>query len=333
MKPVMRQIFVGSGVTTAIAVLAIAFAWHIAVGAKSIPLGVVFEALVAPQADVFDHIVIRDLRVPRAIFAVVVGGGLAVAGALMQGVTRNPLAEPGLLGLLTGASFAVVMAVGVFDLAAPALVPFVAALGALVAAVTVWGIATAAPGGATPLTLVLSGAAVTAFLAALISIANLLGENTFENLRVWLTGTLAGRPPEVLIWTLPWLLLGLAIALSVARQVTALSMGDDMATGLGIDVARLRVLVLVAVVALTAAAVAIAGPLGFVGLIVPHAVRLIVGHDYRVIIPFSALLGATFLLLADIAARLLLAPVEISTGLITALLGAPFFVWLVRARL
>ncbi|ROU02448.1 FecCD family ABC transporter permease [Histidinibacterium lentulum] len=314
-------------------VLCLAFGWHIAVGAKTIPLGTVAEALLAYDAGVFDHVVIVDLRLPRAVLAVLVGASLAVAGALMQGVTRNPLAEPGILGLLIGASFAVVVFVGVFDLASPALIPLVAALGALAAAMAVWGIATAAPGGATPLTLVLSGAAITAFLGALVTVATLLDEQTFEELRVWLTGSLAGRRGDILVWTLPWLTVGLVIAFGVARQVTALAMGDETAVGLGMRVGRLKALVLLAVVALTASAVAIAGPMGFVGLVVPHAVRLFVGQDYRLVVPWSALAGAIYLLVVDIAARLVLAPIEISTGLVTALLGAPIFVWLVRARL
>ncbi len=333
MTALLRSGIVGSGTVFALGALALAFGWHIAVGAKVIPLSVVIDALATPDPREFDHMVIRDLRLPRALFAVLVGGALAVAGALMQGTTRNPLAEPGLLGLLSGASFAVVMAVGVFDVANPALTPLIAAIGALGAASIVWLIATSAPGGATPLTLVLSGAAVTAFLGALISIANLLDEDSFETLRVWLTGTLAGRSTGVMLWALPWLIAGMGVALVVARQVTALSMGDETATGLGVDVTRLKALVLFSVVALTAAAVAIAGPMGFVGLIVPHAARLIFGHDYRVIVPFCAIFGATFLLVADIAARMVLSPVEVSTGIVTALLGAPFFVWLVRARL
>ena len=316
----------------ALAALALAFAWHIAVGAKVIPLGTVAEAFWSYDQTVFDHVVIRDLRLPRALMAVAVGAGLAVAGALMQGVTRNPLADPGLLGLLAGASFAVVL--GSFTgLTNPAAIPVLAAVGALGAASVVWGVASAVPGGPTPMTLVLAGAAVTAFLAALTAIMLLIDETSFETLRVWLTGTLAGRPGTAGLWAAGWLTLGLVVALGAARQVTALAMGDDAATGLGVDVKKLRLAILASVVALTAAAVALAGPMGFVGLVVPHMVRLVVGHDYRVIVPASAVVGATYTLLADIAARMLLAPVEISTGLITALLGAPVFVWLVRARL
>ncbi|MEM9798212.1 MAG: iron ABC transporter permease [Pseudomonadota bacterium] len=317
----------------ALGALALAFGWHIAVGAKTIPLGTILEALVAYDRAIFDHVVIRDLRLPRALLAIGVGAALAVAGALMQGVTRNPLADPGLLGLLVGASFAVVLFHGFLGWGAAATIPVWAAIGALAGALTVWGVASAAPGGATPLTLVLSGAALTGFLGAIISMLHLIDEDTFENLRVWLTGTLAGRRTETALWALPWALAGLAVALGVARQVTALAMGEETATGLGVDVKRLQVAVLFSVVALTAAAVAVAGPMGFVGLVIPHVVRLFVGQDYRRIVPWSALAGALYMLLADIAARLVLAPIEVSTGLVTAFLGAPFFVWLVRARL
>ncbi|WP_432256505.1 FecCD family ABC transporter permease [Limimaricola sp. AA108-03] len=317
----------------ALAALALAFAWHVSVGARTIPLPVVAEALLSYDASVFEHVVIVDLRLPRALLAAMVGAALAVSGALMQGVTRNPLADPGILGLLIGASFAVVLVVGVFDLAAPALIPLVAALGAVIAAMAVWGIAAAAPGGAMPLTLVLSGAAVTAFLAALVTIANLLDEQSFEQLRVWMTGSLAGAQGGVMLWALPWFGAGLVVAFAIARQVTALAMGEETATGLGLNVGRVKALALFAVVALTAATVAMAGPMGFVGLVVPHVVRLFAGQDYRQIMPWSALAGAGYLLVVDVAARMVLAPVEISTGLVTALLGAPIFVWLVRARL
>lgn len=309
------------------------FLWHIAVGAKAIPLLTVAQSFWAFDQTEFDHVVIRNLRLPRAIFAISVGASLSVAGALMQGVTRNPLAEPGLLGLLAGASFAVVAAIGFFGLAAPGWIPAVAALGALGGAVMVWTIAARVPGGATPLSLILSGAAVTAFLGALITLMQLMDEQTFESLRVWLTGTLAGRQMDVFLWCLPWFAAGLLISFAVARQVTALAMGEETAIGLGVDIARLKIIVLICVVVLTAASVAVAGPLGFVGLVIPHVARLLVGSDYRLVVPYSAGIGAAYLLLVDIAARLVLAPVEVSTGIVTALLGAPFFIWLVRTRL
>lgn len=313
--------------------LVFAFGWHIAVGAKTVPLGTVFQALTNYDQSVFDHVIIRDLRMPRAIYAVFVGASLSVAGALMQGVTRNPLADPGILGLLVGASFAVVMAVSFLNLSSPALIPPIAAFGATVTAILVWTIAGVAPGGSTPLTLVLSGAAITAFLGAFITLANLMDQDSFESLRVWLTGTLSGRSIDVLYWSLPWIILGMVLSFAIAGQITALAMGDDTAIGLGINVARVRGTALLAVIALTAASVSIAGPMGFVGLVIPHVVRLFVGADYKRIVPYSAACGAIYLLLVDIVARLILAPVEVSTGIMTAMIGAPFFVWLVRARL
>lgn len=328
-----RTIFAASAFWICLAGVAFAFMWHISVGAKAIPIGIVWEALVAPQEGVFDHVVVRDLRMPRAIFAISVGAALSVAGALMQGVTRNPLAEPGLLGLMAGATFAVIIGIGWFGLAGTAYVPLFAAVGALIGAVLVWTIASAAPGGATPLTLILSGAAVGGFLYAIESAAILLNEDAFRDFRVWLSGSLAGRDMSTYLWALPWFVAGLAVAMLIARQVTALAMGEETAAGLGVDTVRIKVVSLAAVVILTAAAVSVAGPLGFVGLVIPHVVRLFVGSDYRLIVPFSAIVGAGYVVVVDIAARVVLAPIEISTGIVTTMLGAPVFIWLVRAKL
>lgn len=316
----------------ALGVLALALAVHVAVGAKTIPLPTVIEALWSFDPASFDHSVIREMRLPRALIAAAVGASLSVAGALLQGVTRNPLAEPGLLGLMAGASFAVVAGIGIFDVVAPGWQPLLAAAGALGGALAVWAIASAVPGGASPLALVLAGAAVSALLGTLVTLAHLVDPESFRDFRVWLNGTLAGRDTGVLLWALPWMAGGLLLALALARQVTALAMGEDAAAGLGVEVGRLRALALLAAVALTAAAVAVAGPLGFVGLVVPHAVRLFAGADYARILPWSAFAGALFLLLVDTVARVVLAPLEISAGLVTALMGAPLFVWLVRAR-
>ncbi|EPX82757.1 ABC-type Fe3+-siderophore transport system, permease component [Rubellimicrobium thermophilum DSM 16684] len=177
------------------------------------------------------------------------------------------------------------------------------------------------------------GGAVSAFLAAFVTLAHLLDDQGFQSLRIWLNGTLAGRSQEVFLWGLPWFAGGLLLAFAIRGQVTALAMGEEVATGLGVDAGRIRILALGAVVALTAASVALVGPLGFVGLVIPHAARLLTGADYRRIIPVSAGLGAIYLLAVDIVARLALAPVEIATGLVTALVGGPVFIWLVRVRL
>lgn len=308
------------------------FALHIAVGAKPLPLGVVVEALLARDPAAFDHSIIWDLRLPRALIAVTVGAALSVAGALMQGVTRNPLADPGLLGLMAGAAFAVVITSLVFGPAMSIWAPWIGAIGALVTALAVYAIALSTPGGPTPLTLTLTGAVVSAFLAALVSIAHLLNQDTFENLRVWLSGSLAGRSLDTLVVTAPPIAIALVLGIALAPRVTALALGDDVAKGLGLRTGLLKLQLLVVVVVLTASAVALAGPLGFVGLVIPHVARLLVGSDYRWIVPFSALIGAAFLLGTDTLARVLIPPREISTGIITAMVGAPVFVQLVRMR-
>jgi iron complex transport system permease protein len=321
-----------SGVPALLGLLAGAFLLHIAVGAKPLPLGTVIDALIHFDASVFDHVIIQNLRLPRAVLAVVVGASLSLAGAFMQGVTRNPLADPGLLGLTAGASFAVVMVTAFTGMGNMALIPWVAMSGALGAALVVYFIARFVPGGATPLSLTLSGAAISAFLGALISIAHLLSEDTFENLRVWLTGGLAGRDIALLAYVGPWIAIALAAGLALAPRVTVLAMGDEVAQGLGVRTGRLKVQLLAVVVVLTACSVALAGPLGFVGLVIPHLVRLYVGSDYRWIVPYAVLAGAVYLLGVDIIARIVTPPREISTGIITAMVGAPLFVHLVRQR-
>ena len=321
-----------SGLPVLIGLTLFLFALHIAVGAKHLPFSTLFEAITARNETVFDHMIIWDLRLPRALIALTVGAALSVAGALMQGVTRNPLADPGLLGLMAGASFAVVMVSYFFGLSSLAWLPWIAAAGALATALVVYLIAHWAPGGPTPLTLTLAGAAVSAFLGAIISIAHLLNEDSFDNLRVWLSGSLAGRDIAMLHVAGPWLLIAMAAGLGLARQVTALAMGEDVAKGLGVRTGALKLQLLAVVVVLTACSVALAGPMGFVGLVIPHVARLFVGSDYRWIVPYSAVIGAAYLLGTDIIARVAIPPREISTGIITAMVGAPVFIQLVRTR-
>lgn len=331
--PVRHPVRALSGAPILLGLLVLIFLLHIAVGAKPLAIGTVVDALVDFDAKDFDHVIVRNLRLPRAVIAVVVGASLALAGALMQGVTRNPLADPALLGLTAGASFTVVMASSLLGITAMALIPWIAMVGALGAALVVYVIARYVPGGATPLSLTLSGAAVSAFLGALISIAHLLDQDTFDNLRVWLTGGLAGRDIN-LLWSVgPWLAVALAAGIALAPRVTLLAMGDEVAQGLGVRTGMLKLQLLAVVVVLTACSVALAGPLGFIGLVIPHVVRLYVGSDYRWVVPYAALAGAIYLLSVDIVARIAIPPREISTGIITAMIGAPLFVHLVRRRM
>lgn len=312
--------------------LALAIVWHVSVGARTVPLAEVWRALVAPDPSLFDHAVVRELRLPRAVASATVGAALAVAGAVLQAVTRNPLAEPATLSLMSGASSSVVLGIGWFSIAGSGWIPVFAAAGSVAAAGMVWGLASAIPGGARPLSMILAGAAVTVFLGAINGIVILLDEETFRSLRGWMVGSLAGVDMSGLRHGLPWIGAGMVLALGLARSLTTLAMGDEVAQGLGVPVARIRTLALLASVALTSASVSMAGLMGFVGLVIPHAVRLFAGADYARILPLSAVLGAAYLTVVDTISRIVLAPVEISTGVMTAILGAPVFLWLVRRR-
>jgi iron complex transport system permease protein len=278
-----------------------------------------------------DDLIIRTLRVPRALVAALVGAALAVAGAIIQGVTRNPLADPWILGIEAGAAFAVVCSVfllGASSLTTYALFAFV---GGAIAAVVVYALGTL--GGMSPMKLVVAGAALATLLSSLKTAILILNQQTLEEIRFWLAGSVAGRDLSLLLQVLPYVGAGLLLAFALGRQITALTLGDDVATGLGLRTAWLKVLCVVAVVLLAGSAVAIAGPIGFVGLVIPHVARFFVGVDYRWVLPYSALLGAMLLVSADIAARLVLRPQELPVGIMTALVGAPFFIYLARKRI
>lgn len=313
----------------ALTVLALIALVHLSVGARELPPATVIEALVAYDPAQFEQFIVRELRLPRLLIALSVGAALGVAGALMQGVTLNPLAAPDILGINLGAALAVVLAT-FFGLGSTGILPWFAFGGALVTSVVVYVIGSIGRGGATPLKLTLAGVAISAFLGALISAVHLLNQDGFERLRVWLAGTLAGRDMAVFMTGLPYLAVGFATALFIARQITTLGLGADVARGLGVRAGRLKLLALGSVVLLCGAAVTVTGPIGFIGLVVPHMVRSLVGVDYRWIVPLSALVGAAVLTAADIIARVAFAPQELATGIVTALVGAPVFVALVR---
>ncbi|MFE3838609.1 FecCD family ABC transporter permease [Pseudogemmobacter sonorensis] len=306
--------------------------WHLGAGGQTLSPAFVWSALTGGESDTFEAAIVRELRLPRAIGAALAGAGLAAAGVLMQAVTRNPLAEPGLFGLLAGASLAVLLGRGIPALAAPELLAPLAAAGSLVGALLVLALTRAAGQGGGMLTPALAGAAVTAFLVALTTLVSLLDLRAFEDMRIWLSGSFAGLRLPVVAMVAPWALLGMGAALAIGPKLTILTMGDEAATGLGLDPRRIRALALAAVVVMTAAAVAMAGPLGFVGLTVPHAVRLLGPMGQGRLVALSMLAGGFYLVLADTVARLLLFPVEISAGILTALIGAPVLVLLVRLR-
>ncbi len=302
------------------------------VGSLAIPVPEVVSGLVAPSGDLSD-LVLQTVRLPRTLAGLLVGASLAVAGAIMQALTRNPLASPGILGVNAGAALAVVAAVLVLGDPPLATYALFALAGAALAGAVVYGLATAAgAGGNSPLRLALAGAVLAAFLGALTTALLLLDQNTLDQVRFWTAGSLAGRDWDLLRLTAPYLLAGLALSLPLARQLTTLSLGDDVARGLGQGSATVKLSAAAAVVLLAGGSVALAGPIGFVGLVAPHLARFLVGADYRWVLPYSALLGAALVTVGDIGARLALRPQEIPVGVLMALLGAPFFVYLARNR-
>lgn len=336
-RRVARPALIASGLMLLLVGLAIA---HLGFGARAIPPETVVCALVAFDADSFDHNVIVELRLLRLLAALVVGAGLGLTGALIQSVTRNPLGEPHVLGLNAGAALAVVTTLTLSSLLgpfvpAPALAaarPLVAGFGAMLLCALVLGAAALGRTGMTPLKVTLCGVAFSAFAAALTSAQLLLDDQTLATVRLWLAGDLSGLSYGALWSALPPATAGLALALVLAGRLDALAMGDQVAAGLGIPVARTRVAALVAAGLLCGAAVSLAGPIGFVGLVVPHAVKALGVRDMRLVLPLSALAGAALLVAADLAARSLFAPRELATGIVTALVGVPVFIALAARR-
>lgn len=319
------------GLLLSLALLAVIALLSVAHGSKPIPLTDVVGALVNPDGSE-NAIIVRSLRVPRTVIGLAVGAALGLSGALMQGLTRNPLADPGLLGVSAGAAFAVVCGISFLGITSLTGYVWFAFFGAGVTSVIVYVLGTLGRGGATPVKLALAGAAITAFLGSLTTAVVLLDAQTLDQFRFWVVGSLAGRDTAVATQVLPFLAVGVALALASARALNALSLGDDVARALGQRIGRSRALGALAVTMLTGAAVAAAGPIGFVGLVVPHVARVITGPDYRWILPYSMVLAPTLLLGSDVVGRIVVRPGELQVGIVTALVGAPFFIALVRRR-
>lgn len=303
---------------------------HLGLGARYIAPPTVVQALIAFDPHNFDHRVIVSLRLLRLVAALFTGGALGVAGALLQSVIRNPLGEPHILGLNAGAALAVVattaLGITVGDVAISR--PLIAATGAAILFSLVMLLCSAGRAGFTPMKVTLCGVALSAFASSITAAILILDEQTLLSMRTWLAGDLAGLSWAQITPAAMAATAGLALAIGLAPALNMLALGDTLARGLGVSLTRIRLLSLFAIALLCGAAVAIAGPVGFVGLVVPHMVRRLAGSDLRVVIPLSALGGAALLLLADIAARTLLSPQELATGVMTALVGAPLFMLL-----
>lgn len=314
-----------------LALLGLACIASVAVGAKAIPPAEVWSALVAPTGGEND-IIVRALRIPRTVLGVMVGAALGLAGALMQGHTRNPLAEPGILGVNAGAAFAIVLAIYLLGITSlPGFVWFGFA-GALLASVLVFALGSLGHGGATPVTLALAGIAVTVFLFALVQGVVLLSQETLDVYRFWVVGSLAGRDTAVILEVAPFLVAGLVLALANAPGLNALALGQDVARALGQSIRLVRLVGVAAITLLAGGAVAAAGPITFLGLVVPHGARYLTGPDHRWVLPYAALLGAIVILIADVIGRVVMRPGELQVGIVLALVGAPFFIALVRRK-
>ena len=303
---------------------------HLGLGARYIAPPTVVQALIAFDPHNFDHRVIISLRLLRLVAAIFTGGALGVAGALLQSVIRNPLGEPHILGLNAGAALAVVAttALGITVGDAAVSRPLIAATGAAILFSLVMLLCSAGRAGFTPMKVTLCGVALSAFASSITAAILILDEQTLLSMRTWLAGDLAGLSWAQITPAAMAATAGFALAIGLAPALNMLALGDTLARGLGVSLTRIRLLSLLAIALLCGAAVAIAGPVGFVGLVVPHMVRRLAGSDLRVVIPLSALGGAALLLLADIAARTLLSPQELATGVMTALVGAPLFMLL-----
>ncbi|MFG1907530.1 FecCD family ABC transporter permease [Kribbella sp. NPDC048928] len=321
-----------AGLVISVILLVLVCLLSVAIGSKQIPLPTVIDALRHYNESNTDHVIVRSLRVPRTLIGLLVGAALGLSGALMQGVTRNPLADPGILGVNGGAALFVVGGIYWFGLSSLTSYVWLAFVGAAAASVAVYLLGSLGREGATPVKLALAGAALTAMLGSLTT-ALLIGDvDTFDQFRFWSVGSFAGRGPDIAKQVAPFILVGIVLSLFCGRVLNALSLGDDVAKSLGQRVGLARAFVAVVVVLLCGAATAAAGPIGFVGLTIPHVARLVTGPDYRWILPYSAVLAPVLLLGSDVIGRVVALPGELQVGIVTAVLGAPFFIILVRRR-
>ncbi|MGO1184124.1 MAG: FecCD family ABC transporter permease [Micrococcaceae bacterium] len=309
----------------------IAIAASIAVGANMHSISATWQGLVEPSTSEISTIVWSS-RVPRTILAAVAGAAFGVSGALIQALTRNPLADPGILGVNAGATFTVSLGVGIFGVTAVSDYIWFALIGAAAATVLVYFIGTMGQGSANPVTLVLAGVALGAVLGGFSTFLSLLSPETFRSVRAWGVGSVARAELADVVHVLPFIVVGLVLALALTGSLNSLALGDDLAASLGVKVGTTRVLGVLAVTLLAGAATALTGGVAFVGLMVPHIVRWFTGPDQRWILAYSILAAPVLVLLADVIGRVIAPPQEIQVGILTAVIGAPVLIALVRRR-
>ncbi|MFI6033371.1 FecCD family ABC transporter permease [Streptomyces sp. NPDC051315] len=318
-------------VSGALVLLLVAVLLSLAIGSRSLSASTVLDALLHDDGSIAASVV-WDVRVPRTLAGIAAGAALGVAGALIQALTRNPLADPGLLGINAGAATGVVFALTALGLTSMWASVWFAMAGAVVAGLLAYSLASGGRGGATPERLALGGAVVAAVFTGVSQTLMLLDAQALDQLRFWSVGSLARADADTLATLTPFVAVGLLVALSLVRPLNAMALGDDSARALGAHLHRTRFLGLLAVTLLCGAATAAVGPLVFVGLAVPHMARMIAGADQRWTLPLSMLLAPTLLLLADVLGRVAVRPDELDAGVVTAVVGAPVFIALVRYR-
>ncbi|MBT2500220.1 iron ABC transporter permease [Agromyces sp. ISL-38] len=325
-----RRLPAATTLTLAVGVLAGVAVASLAIGTRQMPLDLVVSAFTSPVPGDADQLVVRELRLPRAVIGIMAGAALGVVAALLQGATRNPLADPGLLGINAGASLAVVAAIAFVGVASPFGFIWFAFGGAALAAAIVFAIGSTGVSGASPAKLALTGAAVTAATTPLVTLLLIRDDGTLLQFRFWSVGSLSGRGLESAAVLWPFLIAGLVLAAWLAGRLNLLALGDDVARGLGVRLGTTRFVTAIAVILLAGTATSLAGPIALLGLAVAHAARGLVGGDYRWITPLAAVLGAIVLLAADVIGRVVVAPAELEAGIVAAIVGAPVLIALVR---
>ncbi|MFJ4965768.1 FecCD family ABC transporter permease [Streptomyces sp. NPDC088729] len=320
------------GLVAVLAVLLLTAVASLAVGSGDVSFDDVLHGVLDPDLTVKGQLIVQEVRVPRTVAGLLAGVALGLAGAVMQGVARNPLADPQLLGVNAGASVAVVCSISLLGFTAATQYIWFGFLGALLAALLVYGVGSLGREGATPVKLALAGAATSALLTSVTSAILLQDRGSYDQFRFWQLGALTARSAEVLWQVSPFIAVGTLLALLLGPQLNALSLGDDLARGLGQRIGAARLTSALAVVLLCGSATVVAGPIGFVGLAVPHAARLLTGPDYRWVLPYSMVLAPIMLLVADIIGRVVAPPGEVQVGVVTAAIGCIPFIWLVRRR-
>ncbi len=317
-------IYLGSILFLGLCVLA-SLAW----GSKNVGFSQAINALLNSTDLSFSALVVRE-RIPRTIFGIMAGASLGISGALMQSITRNPIADPSILGVNTGASLFVVIGIAFFNINSANQYIWLALAGAGITAVIVYFIGSIGNGGATPIKLALAGAATSAVLTSLVSAIILPRSDAMDKFRFWQVGSIGGANWDSIRLILPFVIVGLIISIAATPALNVLALGDDVATGLGVNIGVIRIICAVAGVILSGATTAIAGPISFIGLMIPHTIRLIFGSNLNGIVPLSAIGGAALLIISDVIGRVIGSPGEVQVGIITAFIGAPILIIIAR---